>query len=87
MAALVPGRLCAVMVWIVTGVVLGVCALAAVGYCGLLVWRSLRVLTKEVGRVTPLLTEAAAPVQAQLAQLAQTQAALGGSGESLSPVR
>lgn len=72
------------MVWIVTGVVLGVCALAAVGYCGLLVWRGFRVLTKEVGRVTPLLTEAAAPVQAQLAQ---TQAALGGSGESLSPVR
>jgi hypothetical protein len=72
------------MVWIVTGVVLGVCALAAVGYCGLLVWRSLRVLMSEVKRVTPLLAEAAAPVQAQLAL---TQAAAGGRGDSLSPIR
>lgn len=72
------------MVWIVTGVVLGVLALSVIGYCGLRVWRSLRVLTKELKRVTPMLTEAAAPVQSQLAQL---QAATGNQGESLSPVR
>ncbi|HEV2636610.1 MAG TPA: hypothetical protein VGX23_15775 [Actinocrinis sp.] len=72
------------MVWIVTGVVLGVLALAALSYFGLRVWQSLRVLTKEVKRVTPMLTEAAAPVQAQLSQL---QAGTGAPGESLSPVR
>lgn len=72
------------MVWIVTGVVLGVLALAAVGYYGLRVWRSLRGLMREVKRVTPVLTEAAAPVRAELAR---TQAAVGGQGESLSPAR
>ena len=64
------------MVWIVTGVVLGVLAFAALGALGLRVWRELRALAKEVGRVTSLLTESAAPLQAELAQ---TQSALGQS--------
>ena len=79
-----PGRLCAVMVWIVTGVVLGVCALAALGYLGLRVWRELRVLLKEVGRATAVLTEAAGPAKEQLAR---TQSALARGNESLSAVR
>lgn len=70
------GRLCGVMVWIVTGVVLGVLALAALGALGLRVWREARALTTEVGRAMALVNESAAPLQAGLAQ---TQSALGQS--------
>ena len=72
------------MVWIVTGVALGVCALAAVGYCGLRVWRGIRALMKEVKRATSVLTESAAPVQKELAA---TQSVLASRNESLSAVR
>jgi len=72
------------MVWVVTGIVLGVCALAAVGVLGLRVWRELRGLAKEVGRAAAALTESAGKVQEQLAQ---TQSAVHGRDESLSAVR
>ena len=72
------------MVWVVTGVVLGVCALAAVGLFGLRVWRAVRGLVKEVGRATTAVTEAMGPVQEQLAR---TQSALASGDESLSVLR
>jgi len=72
-------RLWRVMVWVVTGVVLGVGALAAVSLLGLRIWREVRGLLKEVGRASSLLTEAAAPVQEQLAR---TQSALASGDES-----
>ena len=78
------GRLCGVMVWVVTGVVLGVCAFAALGALAWRVWGEVRGLLKEVGRAGSLLAEAAAPVQEQLAR---TQSALASGDESLSKVR
>jgi predicted thioredoxin/glutaredoxin len=72
------------MVWVVTGIVLGVCALAAVGVLGLRVWCELRGLVKEVGRASAVLTESAGQVQEQLAR---TQSAVQGRDESLSAVR
>jgi hypothetical protein len=87
------------MVWIVTGVVLGVLALAALGFLSLRVWRALRGLTKELGRASSVLTESAAPVRAQTALIqsartasgatrpARTQSVPPGGDESLSVVR
>lgn len=72
------------IVWVVTGVVLGVCALAALGFFGLRVWRGVRGLMKEITRATALLNESAAPVKKELAN---TQSVLAARNESLSAVR
>ena len=72
------------MVWIVTGVVLGVCALAALGFCGLKVWHGVRGLMKEIGRATTVVNEAAAPVKTEVAKI---QSVLPSRDESLPAVR
>ena len=78
------GRLCGVMVWVVTGVVLGVCAFAALGALAWRVWGEVRGLAREVGRASTVLTESAAPAREELARI---QSALAGGNESLSAVR
>jgi hypothetical protein len=62
------------MVWVIVGVSLAVVALAAIGYFSLNVFRAAKDLSRELRRAARLLSEAAAPVTAELAQ---AQAQLG----------
>ena len=56
------------MVWVIVGASLAVAALAAIGYFAFGVFRAVKGLSKEVARAGKLLADAAAPVQAGLAQ-------------------
>ena len=56
------------MVWVIVGAALAVAALAAIGYFALGVFRAVKGLSKEIGRAGRALSDAAAPIQAGLAQ-------------------
>ncbi len=57
------------MVWVIVGASLAVASLAAIGYFAFGVFRAVKELSRELGRAGRLVSEAAEPVTAGLAQL------------------
>lgn len=55
------------MVWVIVGVSLAVASLAAIGYFAFGVFRAVKELSKDVGKASRLLADAAAPMQTGLA--------------------
>lgn len=67
------------MVWVIVGASLAVVALAAIGYFAFGVFRAVKGLTKEIGKASKLLSDAAAPMQAGLAGMQSGDGARPGS--------
>lgn len=68
------------MVWVIVGVSLAVLALAAIGYFAFGVFLAAKGLSRELGRASRLLAEAAAPVTSALAQLSLGEGSGSGPG-------